>query len=261
MIRFRCPKCGKEFKAKDEYAGRKFSCDECGRDGQIPTVQELQRPSAIATADPVPRKIAPAPNVTQFPQAAVIKPKQVAPPVSIPRNAKTANPAADEELKDLPTLQPVERIAEANSAPRRGAVWLWLGGVLLILDGFGGLSKFPDVFASPFLIIAGALLLPPVWKMVLRKVPAVGSRSTLIRTVACVAAFLIAGALLPKQKARVSSADPPWTHDSSPTHTETAQERIWKEAARIRAEDEENARIDKIRRDVYDTYEYNRRRK
>lgn len=43
MIVFNCPKCGKEFKSKDENVGRKFSCSNCGENIRIPTLRELQQ--------------------------------------------------------------------------------------------------------------------------------------------------------------------------------------------------------------------------
>lgn len=50
MITFNCPKCRKEFKSKDEYEGRQFSCSNCGQDILIPTLQELRQLAAIELA-------------------------------------------------------------------------------------------------------------------------------------------------------------------------------------------------------------------
>lgn len=59
MIVFNCPDCGKEFKSKDEYAGRQFNCSNCGKDIRIPSLEQLQQESPIATGDPMPRKAPP----------------------------------------------------------------------------------------------------------------------------------------------------------------------------------------------------------
>ncbi len=84
--------------------------------------------------------------------------------------------------------------------------WLWIGGVLLILAGFGSLRGFPQLLTAPFLIVAGALLLPPVWAQVVAQWPDLGRYSTLIRTLACVLAFAVVGLLMPEAPARSKSS-------------------------------------------------------
>ena len=70
--------------------------------------------------------------------------------------------------------------------------------MLLILAGLCSPRSFPDIFAKPFLVIAGALLLPPVWAQVAKKWPTVSRLSTLIRTAACVLAFAMVALVMPK---------------------------------------------------------------
>lgn len=74
MIKFNCPKCGKEFKSKDEYAGRKFTCTECGKECSIPATKTLRQPSAIAAADSVPPEVPPTPPLPKKPAKASAKP-------------------------------------------------------------------------------------------------------------------------------------------------------------------------------------------
>ena len=85
------------------------------------------------------------------------------------------------------------------------AKWLWIGGVLLILAGLGSFRGFPDLLAAPFLIIAGALLLPRVGSQVAKKWPSVSRQSTLMRTAACVLAFAMVGFVMPKSPVQSSS--------------------------------------------------------
>ena len=76
MIVFNCQKCGKEFKSKDDYAGRKFNCSNCDQDILIPTLKDLQQPSAIAMADSVPTKAPPTPPPLKKLGKASSKPKK-----------------------------------------------------------------------------------------------------------------------------------------------------------------------------------------
>lgn len=54
MIVFNCPKCGKEFKSKDEYAGRQFTCTNCNEAYRIPTPKSIRKPPVTAAVDSVP---------------------------------------------------------------------------------------------------------------------------------------------------------------------------------------------------------------
>ena len=91
--------------------------------------------------------------------------------------------------------------------------WFWIGGILLILMGVGSLRNFPQMLTAPFLIVAGSLLLPPVWAQVVAKWPNMRRYSTLTRTFACVLAFVVVGMLMPK--AQVQSASSTSSHSPS----------------------------------------------
>ena len=57
LLHFKCPGCNKAFKFKDEFAGRRFACTECGEECTIPAPkisQPAQQPSPIAATDPEP---------------------------------------------------------------------------------------------------------------------------------------------------------------------------------------------------------------
>jgi len=45
VLRFRCARCGKRFKASEEYAGRRFVCQVCGATFTIPGPSDLGRPA------------------------------------------------------------------------------------------------------------------------------------------------------------------------------------------------------------------------
>lgn len=64
----------------------------------------------------------------------------------------------------------------------------------------------PAVLSASLLIIAGAVLLPPVWQMVSSSNSTVASHSTLIRTLACVLALALFGAMSPKPREKVPSS-------------------------------------------------------
>ena len=49
MIVFNCPKCGKDFRTKDEYAGRQFNCAACGNRFVLPKANESKNSSADET--------------------------------------------------------------------------------------------------------------------------------------------------------------------------------------------------------------------
>lgn len=50
MIVFNCPKCGKEFRAKDEYADRQFDCSSCGAAIRIPELAGLRQQPSVEIA-------------------------------------------------------------------------------------------------------------------------------------------------------------------------------------------------------------------
>ena len=53
MIIFHCPKCRKEYQSKDEYAGKTFSCSDCGLDILIPALANLPRHSVKEASDSI----------------------------------------------------------------------------------------------------------------------------------------------------------------------------------------------------------------
>src|SRR6266566_4120119 len=108
-----------------------------------------------------------------------------------------------------PPLLPPPILEELDDSPRPQLgtiIWLWVGGIALIMAGLGSLRAFPDLFAAPFLIVAGALLLPPGWSRVARRWPAVSGLSRLVRTAACVIAFVTVLVVMPKTPSASSTA-------------------------------------------------------
>lgn len=148
MLHFKCPGCDKSYKFKDEHAGRKFACTECGEECRIPTLQELQKPSAIAIADPVPNKAAPTPPPPKRPiKTSANPPKESAEAVS----AQTETAVEPEPLPDAsdqvewpasaptpsPLVQnfdtsPIWRKLERNAGSPR--FWIGLGVGVLALN-------------------------------------------------------------------------------------------------------------------------------
>ncbi len=137
-----------------------------------------------------------------------------------------------------PPPAPIPAIARPTPAPS-GSVpharpdhtkWLWIGGVLLIMAGLGSFRGFPDLLAAPFLVIAGALLLPPIWSQVAKKCPSVSKQSTLVRTAACILAFAMVGLVIPKTPPQSSSSTPSPQSSSSSNlpRVETREDRIKK---------------------------------
>ena len=96
--------------------------------------------------------------------------------------------------------------------------WLWIGGVLLIFAGLGSLRGLPQLLTAPFLVVAGALLLPPVWAQVVRTWPNARRYSTPIRSVACALAFAVLSMVMP------IALVPPVT---SPPPSASSAERHW----------------------------------
>ena len=101
----------------------------------------------------------------------------------------------------LPTLE-YDDFEESNETDiahivRKDSIWLWIGGIVLILAGIGAADRYPTIIATPFLIVAGSLLLPAVWNSVVKKWSSLASHATLIRTSFCVLAFFVLGALKP----------------------------------------------------------------
>lgn len=78
-IQVRC-ECGKSLQAKDEFAGRKVKCSQCGKILRIPAPADRGNPAvtptvALTTPAPVQAKATPAPaNVVARPAPEIAKP-------------------------------------------------------------------------------------------------------------------------------------------------------------------------------------------
>lgn len=57
MIRFNCPKCGREFKSEPQYAGKRFNCRSCDAEIRIPSSPTKPSPAFVPSQhQPTPRK-------------------------------------------------------------------------------------------------------------------------------------------------------------------------------------------------------------
>ncbi len=152
MIKFNCPKCGKEFKSKDEYAGRQFACTNCNEACCIPTLKSPGQPSAIATADSVPNTVPPTPPPL----------KKLAKVSANPQKQPTDEPSASAD--ELPTFEAVhtdphqtaaaisKRESEKEAPPNRIVSFWKTTFVKTILAA-------PQVRPKVFQVVAGLLLL------------------------------------------------------------------------------------------------------
>lgn len=148
MITLNCPKCAKEFKIKDEHAGRKFACTECGKECHVPTLQELQQSSAIAAAVPAPTKSVPTPLPPKRPVKASAKrmeePAEELPaptdpavdpePLPEPSDQETspASVPAPSPVAHKSDVSPIWRKLERNAGSPR--FWIGLGAGVLALN-------------------------------------------------------------------------------------------------------------------------------
>ena len=89
MLHFKCPGCEKSYKFKDEHAGRKFACTECGEECTIP----IPKPSAIPVNSSVPAKAfsKPAPTKPNSPKHQLPSQQQNADEPSVPITSAQAS--------------------------------------------------------------------------------------------------------------------------------------------------------------------------
>lgn len=124
MIKFNCPKCRKEFKSKDEYAGRKFTCTECNNECLIPTPKTARQPSAIAAAEPVPVNAPPTPAPLQTSKASAKPTEEAFDSCSFAgasRTPKVRRKHADSDVVLTPPLPVLEVDTDVKPVTKRVA--------------------------------------------------------------------------------------------------------------------------------------------
>ena len=107
----------------------------------------------------------------------------------------------------VPCLNRLTMASAQHSGLGQGSrtTWLWICGAALILAGLGSFRHSPEFLSAPFLIIAGALLLPPGWAWLENKRPVVRGHSNVVRILTCGLAFAITVATMPHVPAPSSS--------------------------------------------------------
>lgn len=139
-------------------------------------------------------------GLSEWVPARKVKDLFVKPPASPKRSTPPPQP--------LPTLAYDDDVTSSGDnddrAPQKPSVWLYIGGILLILAGIGACES-RTIIAAPFLIAAGSLLLPNAWNVIIAKWPRLRLHSTLIRTSVCVLALIVLGAIPPSQRIRPRS--------------------------------------------------------
>ena len=96
MLHFKCPGCNKACKFKDEYAGRTFTCTDCGEECTVPTPkvsQPAQQPSSIAAANPVPAYTLPKPIPPKRPVKTSASPPEEPAEATAPQDDSDVLPA------------------------------------------------------------------------------------------------------------------------------------------------------------------------
>ncbi len=117
MIDFKCPHCAKAYKIKDEFAGRKATCQGCQKVFVIPAAPVAAPPKAASAPPPMPAVPAAAAPKPAAPVAPVVKVPAATKPIAPPPAAKPApvsRPAAV-----APPRPPAKPAANGNGVPAK----------------------------------------------------------------------------------------------------------------------------------------------